>query len=109
MLELQIDHHQALFWNCVCMLDEMQGVVHMWSLYPYFIFVQVCVCVCVCAGGGGEINPRGTESQQIQDRFYVLFLLLGVVTKFIKIQTVKAATMSSETKINNHLKDLKKK
>lgn len=74
----------------------------------FYLCASVCVCVCV-QGGGGEVNPRRTEPQQIQDRFYVLFLLLGVVAKFIKIQTVKAATMSSETKINNHLKDLKKK
>lgn len=64
----------------------------------FYLCASVCVCVCV-QGGGGEVNPRRTEPQQIQDRFYVLFLLLGVVAKFIKIQTVKAATMSSETKL----------
>ena len=56
------------------MLDEMQGVVHI--IYEAFILIlSLYKCLCV----GGYFIRRGTEPQQIQ--VFVLFLLLGVVSR----------------------------
>ena len=65
---------------------------------------------------GGDILYEGELNHNKYKFLCIIFASWSCVTKFIKIQTVKAATTLSETKkililiINiNHLKELKKK
>ena len=58
------------------------------------------LCISVCVGGGGGILYEGELNHNKNKFLCIFFASWSCVTKFIKIQTVKAATMLSETKNN---------